>query len=248
MRSRREPEEHDPEREAAAYVQGEMRDRDRRSFEAHLLACERCWKEVHQARTGRALAERGRELGPPGLRDDIRAAVVLSGAPARGGLRVRVSVAAVVVLGLIGTAVFVTGELRGRKPEQPKPIAAALASFRSEQVPSSDPTMHAPPDLRAAGLVLINSGRSSLGGLPVDVFWFTDGKTKVELLLSSRRFPEAVGATERGGTVHGWEMSEDGVGLLCADSPVSYLLMSRDGAVVRRAEAVLRQQSVPPAA
>ncbi len=248
MRSRRGSEEHDPERDGAAYVQGEMRDRDRKRFEAHLLACERCWKEVHEARTGRALAERGRELGPAGLRDDIRAAVALSEAPAHRGLRIRVPVVAAVVLGLIGTGVLVTGELRGRTRDQPRPIAAALASFRSEQVPSAAPTVHAPPDLRPAGLMLIDSGRSSLGGLPVDVFWFTDAKTKVVLFLSSRRFPEAVGATERAGTGHGWEASEEGVRLVCADSPVSYLLMSRDGALVQRAEAALREQAVHPAA
>ena len=78
----------------------------------------------------------------------------------------------------------------------------------------------------------------------MDVFWFTDGKTKVELFLSASRFPEAAGATERAGTVHGWEASEEGVRLVCADSPLSYLLMSRDSALVQRAEAVLRQQTV----
>jgi hypothetical protein len=82
--------------------------------------------------------------------------------------------------------------------------------------------------------------------MPVDVFWFTDGRTKVVLFLSSERFPEAIGAQERSGAVHGWRAADDGVHLVCADSPLSYLLMSRDGSLVDRAESALRQQTTYP--
>jgi hypothetical protein len=82
--------------------------------------------------------------------------------------------------------------------------------------------------------------------MPVDVFWFTNGTTKVVLFLSSERFPEALGARERAGAVHGWLAADDGVHLVCADSPVSYLLMSRDGSLVNRAEAALREQTANP--
>ena len=247
MRMRRRSEGHEPERDAALYVQGEMADRERRVFESHLLTCERCWNEVQQARRGRALAERGRELSPQELREHIRAAVALSEPTRRLRVRIMAPLAATVVLGLIGASVLITAELRGRTLEQPRPIAAALASFRSETPPSPAPTVYTPPDLRAAGLTLVDSGRSSLGGLPVDVFWFTDGRTKVALFFSTSRFPQAVGATERAGTIHGWEASVDGVQLACADSPVSYLLMSGDAGLVQRAEAALRQATQPAA-
>jgi len=82
--------------------------------------------------------------------------------------------------------------------------------------------------------------------MPVDVFWFTNGRTKVVLFLSSERFPEAIGAQERGGAIHGWRAADDGVHLVCADSPVSYLLMSRDASLVDRAEPVLRLQAISP--
>ncbi len=74
MRMRR----HDPERDAAEYVSGELRPRARRWFETHLLACEDCWLEVLLGRFGRRLAEEVRELAPAGLRDKIRAVVELS--------------------------------------------------------------------------------------------------------------------------------------------------------------------------
>jgi hypothetical protein len=234
---------HDPELDASRYVQGEMSDRTRRRFESHLLGCEQCWSEVNQARAGRALAERARELSPPSLREDVRAAVAMSEAPGRRRVRILVPVAVAVTIGLVASGVFLASVLRG--PSEPRPIAAALASFRSAGAPASGRSLHAPPDLSAAGLRLLGSGRSSLGGMPVDVFWFTSGRSKVVLFVSSERFPEALGAQERAGAVHGWRAADDGVHLVCADSPVSYLLMSVDGSLVDRAESALRQQVTP---
>jgi anti-sigma factor RsiW len=244
MRILRRGDVHKPERDAALYVQGEMPERSRRRFESHLLRCEQCWNEVQQARAGRAVAERGRELSPSGLREDVRAAVAMSEAPGRRRVRILAPVTAAILAGLAVLGLLLGGLLRGGGPAQPGPIAAALASFRSDQAPASAPTLQAPPDLSAAGLHLLGGGRSSLGGMPVDAFWFTDGRTKVVLLLGSERFPEAVGAQERAGAVHGWRAADDGVHLVCADSPVSYLLMSRDGSLLDRAEFALRQRAI----
>ncbi len=74
---------HDPERNAAEYVSGELRRHARRWFEAHLLLCEDCWREVLVGREGRRLAESAREMAPTALRDDVRAAVLLSDRPRR---------------------------------------------------------------------------------------------------------------------------------------------------------------------
>jgi anti-sigma factor RsiW len=73
---RRRP--HDPERNAAEYVSGELSRRAARWFEAHLLNCEDCWREVLLGRLGRRIAEEAREQVPAGLRDRVRAAVLLS--------------------------------------------------------------------------------------------------------------------------------------------------------------------------
>lgn len=79
---RRRP--HDPERNAAEYVSGELSRRATRWFEAHLLHCEDCWREVLLGRLGRRVAEEAREQAPAGLRDRVRAAVQLTseGGPA----------------------------------------------------------------------------------------------------------------------------------------------------------------------
>jgi hypothetical protein len=69
---------HDPERNAAEYVSGELSRRARRWFERHILECEDCWREVLLGRFGRRVAEDGREPVPAGLRDRVRAAVALS--------------------------------------------------------------------------------------------------------------------------------------------------------------------------
>jgi anti-sigma-K factor RskA len=66
---------HDPERNAAEYVSGELSRRARRWFEAHLLHCEDCWQEVLLGRLGRRLVERAREQASADLRERVRAAV-----------------------------------------------------------------------------------------------------------------------------------------------------------------------------
>jgi len=69
---------HDPERNAAEYISGELPVRARRWFERHMLDCEDCWREVLLGRFGRRVAEDAREPVPAGLRDRIRASVLLS--------------------------------------------------------------------------------------------------------------------------------------------------------------------------
>lgn len=74
LRNRR----HDPERNAAEYVSGELTARARSWFERHILECDDCWREVLLGRFGRRVAEDAREPVPRGLRDRVRAAVSLS--------------------------------------------------------------------------------------------------------------------------------------------------------------------------
>lgn len=69
---------HDPERNAAEYVSGELTGRARRWFERHILDCDDCWREVLLGRFGRRVAEDAREPVPTGLRDRVRASVSMS--------------------------------------------------------------------------------------------------------------------------------------------------------------------------
>ncbi|MBI2237427.1 MAG: zf-HC2 domain-containing protein [Actinobacteria bacterium] len=66
---------HDPERNAAEYVSGELRPWVRRRLERHLRDCEDCGHEVALGRAGRRLAEAARELAPGELPDHIRVAL-----------------------------------------------------------------------------------------------------------------------------------------------------------------------------
>ncbi len=234
---RRRP-EHDPERHAAAYVAGELRARLRRSFEDHLIECEDCWREVRLGREGRRRAESARELAPAGLREDVRAAVTLSeGAP---GPRRRLLVSTVAILS--ATTVVLASFALLRRPGQPPPIAAALASYRSSGPTGASPAGRAAPDLRGEGLELSSSGHVIIGGMPVDAFGYRSSSgARVLLFFSSSVFPQASGATERTGSVHGWVSQEGGLSLVCGDRPVSYLLVGEDTSLLRSADAALRR-------
>lgn len=235
---------HDPERDAAAYLAGLGRPADRRRFEAHLVSCEECWKEVHLGRAGRAVAERARELAPPSLRDDVRAAVMMSEAgPGRRSRLVR-SLVAVALAGAVAAALLAT-LLPGPGPAEPRAIAAVLASFRSNQIPVGQQPRHEAPDLSSAGVRLEQAGRGVLGGMAVDVFTFRSARgDALFLFLGDHAFPQATGAVERTETVHGWRADNGDVRMLCADRPASYLLVGRDAALLARAEAALRSQPI----
>src|SRR2546426_6077401 len=95
---------HDPETAAAHYLSGNPRARARRRFEEHLLECEECWAEVVLAREGRRLAESARELAPPGLRENVRAAVSLAASAAPAPRRPQLAAMVVALLTLLALA------------------------------------------------------------------------------------------------------------------------------------------------
>jgi anti-sigma factor RsiW len=80
---------HDPERNAAEYVSGELPRRARRWFESHLLDCEDCWREVLLGRLGRRLGADVREAAPAGLRDRVRASIEVEAMQTADGQRGR---------------------------------------------------------------------------------------------------------------------------------------------------------------
>jgi len=192
------------------------------------------------------LAERARELAPPSLREQVRAAIEMSEPQPRWWRKLRTPVAAgaaVVVLVAAGLGVKAVLHAGG----QPKPIEAALAAFRSHRVAMSGAPAHVPIDLSAMGLELQAGARTDLGGIRSDVFMYRGSAGHVYVFLGSRAFPEARGARERTGTVHGWQAEADGVSLLCADVPVSYLVMGTDRGLVHQVEAAIRSSEVQAA-
>jgi hypothetical protein len=226
---------HDPERDAAGFLSGEQGRRRRERFERHLLACDQCWTEVWLARRGRALAELAREIAPAHLREDVRAAVALAGPGRRRRPAFLPASIAIVIAGAVAAAFLLT-----HHSSQPGAIAAALASYRADDVPAAAPASHHTPDLSDAGLIPTASGRSALDGLDADVFAYHGASgRRIFLFLSSQLFPQAAGATRRAGSVHAWQATDRGLTLVCADRPVSYLVVGADTSLVRAAEEAL---------
>jgi hypothetical protein len=221
---------HDPERAAAAYLGGELGPRQRERFEAHLLGCEDCWREVKAGRDGRALAESLREVAPQHLRERIRATIAAAPAPRRR--RVRMPALLGVVAALV--AVLVTGGLlamREHTQAQPAPIAAAVASYRGSLTAWS-PSTEPPPARQLGSLTWRGTSRGELAGLPVVAHAYQDpAGHRVMLLVASRPFPQAVGArhASSGAT---WTAQINGVVLFCADHPAPSLLLGLDRAEV----------------
>jgi hypothetical protein len=219
---------HDPEAMAVAYLGGELRRRQRERFEAHLLGCDDCWREVGLGRRGRALAESAREVAPQRLRERVRATVAATPSAHRRARRRGVLAAAVA---LVAAAAAGGGLVLARPPAQPPAIAAAVASYRAG-TPVAAGGAEAPPARRLGDLRWRGSGRGDLGGLPVVAHRYQDAAGhRVVLLQADRRFPEAAGARPMpdGAT---WVAEVDGVVLFCADRPAPSLVVGQDRAEV----------------
>ena len=223
---------HDPERAAAAYLAGELSPRQRERFEAHMLGCEECWREVKAGRDGRALAESLREVAPQHLRERIRATIAAVPEPRHYRMRIRMPTLLGVVAALL--AVGVAGGLlagRERAPAQPAPITAAVASYGAG-LSAWDPTSQPPPTRQLGGLTWRGSGRGELAGLPVVAHAYQDAAGhRLVLLVASRTFPQAAGA-RHGSSGASWTAQVNGVVLYCADHPAPSLVLGADRAQV----------------
>jgi hypothetical protein len=219
---------HDPERMAAAYLAGELHRRHREWFEAHILECDDCWREVGLGRRGRALAESMREVAPQRLRERVRATVAATPPPpGRGRTRRGVLAATIAVL----AAVVAGGLLLTHQQAQPPAIAAVVASYRAE-VPAWTGAAEPPAVRRLGELRWQASGRGEVAGLPVLAHTYQDAAGhRVVWLRAERGFPEAAGARPMpdGAT---WIAAVDGVVLFCADRPGPSLVVGQDRAEV----------------
>jgi len=222
---------HDPERNAARYVSGELRRRDRARFEGHLLECEDCWREVWLGRAGRRLVDASREIAPPGLREDVSAAVGFVAPRSRPRLWP-------VLLALVGIAALsVSGVALVRAHREPAPIASALAAYHAGTFTATGPAARRAPDLSTGGLLLVSSARVDLAGVAADGFVYQDTSgQRVLLFLSNRSFPSARGAVSHPGGPNGWQAAADGLTLVCGDRPLPYLLIAGNPSLIGPAE------------
>jgi anti-sigma factor RsiW len=214
---------HNPELDAANYLAGEMSAKRAHAFEQHLLECEECWREVSEAREGRALVESARELAPAGFREDVRAAIAAYEPAHPRRTRARLAIAAAIVL----LAAGVSTVLVVRSPGQPVAIAEAVADFRTGRLPVAGAPRRPAPDLSAIGLELATSGAGDVGDLSIDAYAYRDAAgRRVLLYLSDRPFPVAAGARHTDGADSPWTARDGDVELMCAQHPEAMLLLS----------------------
>ena len=235
---------HDPEQRAAAYLGAAMRPAARRRYEAHLLACERCWQEVSLAHRGRSLAEAAAEPAPAGIREDIRAAVAAraSSRPGRSLPR-RGTVAVIACAGALAACLIALRPWRETPRDAASPagaLATALASYRQDQLPGTSVPAQAAPDLSRLSLHLAGAAAGRVGGVAVTVFVYRDAAGgRVTLYRSTRPFTEAAEAHELHGREGAWTAQAGGVAILCGRGAHSLLILGPDPAIVRRVGALL---------
>jgi hypothetical protein len=234
---------HDAEQLAAAYLTT-MRRRGRRRYEAHLLTCEPCWREVCLARRGRQLAESSRRAAPPGLRDDIRAAVAAAATvPAdRPHVRAPIALAVAMTLAIVAGATMAAQpwHLGPQVPAASTVLAAAVASYRDNQLPGTAVPGELAPDLTMLRLHLVGAATGQLDGMPVTTFTYIDAAgARLAIYRSTRPFPEAAEAHVLGGEDGAWTMRSSGITVICARGTHTVLLLGSDAALVKQAGAVL---------
>ncbi|HEV2375479.1 MAG TPA: hypothetical protein VGS19_25365 [Streptosporangiaceae bacterium] len=236
---------HDPEQLAAAYLTT-MRPRARRRFEAHLLICEPCWREVCLGRRGRQLAEAARDLAPPQLRDNIRAAVTTSATlPApRQRPRWPVMAAAVTAVAVLAATAILARPWPHSRPAPgaapPAVITAAVASYWADRLPGTAVPTEPAPILTPLTLHLVGAAHGKLGGVAVTMFAYrTPSGERLTILDSSQPFAEASHARELGGAEGAWTVRASGVTIICAQHTHAMLLLGSDPALVRQAGALL---------
>ena len=223
---------HDPERLAAAYLADELGDRRKERYEAHLLECEHCWREVRAARRGRLLAESLRQVAPPGVRDRIRAVTALAPEPPprrRPPPRALLTTAATVVLIVLMTTVALVLGDRIDRHAQPGPIAAAIAAYQSPS-PSGTAVPNRPPVAAIGALTWRSTTRHDLAGLGATLFWYADGAGhRLLIVRSPRPIPTAHNARPLSAATTGWTATSGTAVLFCADQPgTSWLAVGPD--------------------
>lgn len=224
---------HEPELAASAYLAGDMTRRSRRAFENHMLECQECWAEVAAGRSGRAIAEGGRELAPQPLRELVRASVAVLDPPRpkrRWPVGLGIAVTAIFGITLIGSLLW------NAVSHQPPQIAALISDFRTAPAGGySEPFLP-----RRLGDLRFQTARSvSIDGGDMIAHEYADpAGHRVIVYRSEGRFPVAGGA-EHSPDGETWTARDGDVVMFCADRPAPSLLIGDDEREVKLAAAEL---------
>jgi hypothetical protein len=230
---------HDPEQLAAAYMDG-LPDFERDRFDDHLVNCEACWREVTLARKGRELAERARELAPPGIRDDIRAAITAAAAEQQRRPAVPRPRRLNLLIAAVTAVIVVSGGLIWRPWQSPPAATAsastmdsAVANFRDERLPGTLVPAQDAPDLGGLGLQLVGAAAGDVEGTDVSVFAYrTESGERLDVYRSAQPIPEADQARELNGEEGAWRTDVDGITVICGPASHTMLLIGSDPGLV----------------
>ena len=220
---------HDVDASAAAYLAGDMTSEDRERFEAHLVECDECWKEVDTARRGLVAATDAREFAPAHLRERIRELPQIE-RPRHPPRRVYRWVAAAVVAAVVGAGAFVVSQ----RDSEHAVIAAAVAGYNERELPGSSMPKTPVPDLSAVDLVEVGAGHGRIESLDVDAFVYRDQAGRSVMIYTAKEaFPMPDGARPLRSGRGPWVAEERGVTVLCARYPHELLIIGKDGDLVR---------------
>lgn len=208
-------------REPAAFLSGELSAEAARSFDKHLLSCERCWHAVRADRFAREAGYRLREAPPADLADRVRFAVELAAADSPPGDHRRrrafavgatlTALAAALALGLLAWL------LPDRTPTTPAPVAAVVQYARLLPTPGA-PSAGAYVDRPTP----VGSPLSlSVDGVRIQLSYYRLGAAEVAVATADHPFPEPAGARAGGGSsgsAMAWTATVSGVSLYCPSS------------------------------
>lgn len=209
----------------AAFLAGELAPEEAEAVDAHLLACEDCWRAVREDRAGRAALELLVAPPPPGLAERVRLAVELDATPSLASRRRRKSVvrrrlAALILAALVLVAGTVSGIVVHSGDGDPAPVAALTA------LAAAQPAGTAP----ARGTWMVLGGervllrKFSVEGIP----------TLVAMATHPFAMPAASDVVA-GSSRRAWMASRaGGIGLYCVNAPAgqhSMLVAARMPAV-----------------
>jgi hypothetical protein len=245
---------HEPERDVAAFLGGALEPEARAAFNEHLLGCDGCWTELHDAQEGRSAVESVRELAPAALRERLRS-LVLAAEPAAPesseavlgasdslprARRRWVTYGAVTAVAAALVMVFALVVRPSPTPREPAALAAAVADFRAQALPGRQLPTASAPDLSALHLMPVGSGGGQYDGLPVDGYAYRDSAgRRLVVYLSPQPFPAAPGAQRLQGAEGPWTAWRGDVILLCARAPHALLVVGQDEQLVRSAASSL---------
>jgi hypothetical protein len=227
------------EHQAALFLGGALSADARVDFGHHLLSCPDCWREVDEARRGRALVESARTAAPAALRDRVRGLVEAECATLQASAvrppaarRWRVPVATAVAAACAVVAMVTVGGGSGEPPS----LRQAVADFAEERLPGDELPEQGAPDLTQLRLRPVGAGGGAYAGLDVDGFAYRDDVgRRVVVYLSDEPFPEAPGAEHLAAADGPWIVHRGDVTVLCARFPHALLVVGRDEQLVRDA-------------